>query len=113
MRQVVLYAIVTVLVSLYLFPFGLTFLPEAINTKNILAIMGIPLMAYDAIVKRTFVISRQLLGTLGLAIVFSLICFISIDLNHTDDVSYALYIVSFSVWMFGAYTVTYILRIVH
>lgn len=113
MLRYILYSIVTVLVSLYLFPFGLTFLPEAINTKNILALIGLPLLAYDAAVKRTFTVSRQLLGTIGLAVIFSLICFISIDLNETDDTSYATYIVSFSIWMFGAYTIAYIMRAVH
>jgi len=72
-----------------------------------------PLLAYDALLTRKFVVSRQLMGAIVLAVIFSLICFISIDLNGTDDTAYALYIVSFSVWMFSAYTVIYIMRAVH
>jgi len=113
MFRYVSYSIVTVLLSFYLFPFGLTFLPEAINTKNLLALVGLPLLAYDAIVKRTFLVSRSLLGTIGLAVIFSLVCLLSMDINGTTDSSYATYIISFSVWMFGAYTVVYIMRLIH
>lgn len=113
MGRLCLFLLVSIIISCFYFSFGFTFLPEGINTKAILAVVGVPLMAYHAIQNRLIKVDRALLGAIGFAVVFSLICFISIDYNHTDDFSYATYIVSFSIWLLAAYTVCTVMRSVH
>ena len=39
--------------------------------------------------------SKELLGAIIFAFVFSFICFIAADYNHTDDYSYVTYFISF------------------
>lgn len=113
MQKVLAYMMVSVVVSMYLFPFGLTFLPDFINTKNILALVGIPLLGYDALKSRNLRLPTSVLGGIGFAFLFSLVCLLSVDLNQTFDYSYATYFVSFFVWLFGAYTVSVSIRLAH
>jgi len=113
MIRILQYVAVGLIVSLYYFSFGFTFLPSSVNTKMILATIGVSMAAYHAIQNRTLKIDRPTLGAIGFAVLFSLICFISVDYNHTNDLSYATYFVSFSVWMFSAYAVCTIIKKVH
>ncbi len=97
-------------VSLFYFSFGFTFLPSGINTKMILALFGLLTASYHAIQNRSLKVSRPLLGAVGFVILFSIICFVSVDYRHTNDFSYATYFVSFAVWIFSAYTVCTLVR---
>ncbi|WP_316740801.1 hypothetical protein [Pedobacter antarcticus] len=97
-------------VSLFYFSFGFTFLPSGINTKMILALFGLLTASYHAIQNRSLKVSRPLLGAVGFVILFSIICFVSVDYHHTNDFSYATYFVSFAVWIFSAYTVCTLVR---
>ncbi|AQW92601.1 hypothetical protein HZP42_13460 [Elizabethkingia anophelis] len=107
------YLVVGIITSFYFFPISFTFLPSSVNTKMILAVIGIVLAGYRSIKEENINIPRQLLLAIGIAIIFSLICFISTDINYTNDYSYAGYIVSFFVWLGGAYTVCDVIRYVH
>ncbi|WP_437920461.1 hypothetical protein [Sphingobacterium sp. LRF_L2] len=107
------YIALTILVSLYYFPIGLSILPASLNTKNVLALTGIIFLIYDCIQVRRLNISLNLLGAIGFSVVFSLICLFATDYNHTTDYAYASYYISFSVWIFGAYAVCALVRIVH
>ncbi|GGH32131.1 hypothetical protein GCM10011418_45450 [Sphingobacterium alkalisoli] len=102
-----------VLVSFYLFPIGLTFLPASVNTKMLMAVAGVGLAGLYLINKREITVSRPLLGAIGFAFVFSLICFYSVDYNHTNDYAYATYFSSFFTWLGGAYAVCWAIRKVH
>lgn len=113
MGRIFQYLIVGLVVSLFYFSFGFTFLPAAINSKLILAVGGVLLASYHAAQNRGIRIDRPLLGAIGLALLFSVICFIAVDYSYTDDLSYATYIVSFLVWLFAAYTVCVLIRWVH
>lgn len=113
MGKFFLYVVVAVVVSFYLFPFGFTFLPPGINTKNLLALVGIPLLALKLASLKELVIAPRFFVALVLAILFSLVCFIAVDVNHTEDYGYATYVVSFLVWSFGAFTVSEFFRWVH
>ncbi|KEQ28188.1 hypothetical protein N180_00695 [Pedobacter antarcticus 4BY] len=97
-------------VSLFYFSFGVTFLPPNINTKMIIALFGMLTAVYHAIQNRSVKISRPLLGAIGFVVLFSIICFVSSDYNHTDDLSYATYFVSFAVWIFAAYAVCTLIK---
>lgn len=99
-------------VSCYYFPFGLKFLPSAVNTKMILAVIGIFLYLYEGI-RNGLTVRKDLAGAVALALAFSFVCFLSTDYNNTSDYSYASYIVSFFTWMGGAYTVCRLVKRVH
>ncbi|TDS13794.1 hypothetical protein [Sphingobacterium paludis] len=107
------YISITILVSLYYFPIGLSFLPASLNTKNVLALAGMFFLLYDCIRASRVTIPLNLLGSIGLAVLFSLICLYSTDYNHTTDYAYANYYISFAVWIFGAYSVCTAIRFLH
>lgn len=113
MASILQYLAIGVVVSMFYFSFGFTFLPASINTKMILAIIGVLLGTYHAIQNRTIKIGKPLLGAIGIVILFSLICFIAVDYNYTADYSYATYFVSFAVWLFSAYTICVLLQWAH
>lgn len=113
MRRITQYLAIGVVVSMFYFSFGFTFFPPNINTKMILALLGGLWAVYHAAQNRSVKIDRALLGAIGFAVLFSLICFVSTDYNHTDDLSYATYFLSFGVWIFSAYSVCSLIRCVH
>lgn len=113
MLRYIPYLIVGTIVSFYLFPISFTFLPFSINTKMMLAAVGGILICYKSIMNEKIAIPQKLLVPTFIAIIFSLICFISTDVNYTTDYSYAGYIVSYIVWLSGAYTVCFVIRQVH
>lgn len=113
MIKVLMICFVGLLVSCYFFSFGFTFLPPAVNTKIILAGIGAPLLFTQLFRSQRVEISRQLFTATGLAIVFSLVCYIATDLNRTDDFAYATYYLSFAIWLLAGYTVVFVIRRVH
>ncbi|CAI9679851.1 hypothetical protein HZQ11_01155 [Elizabethkingia anophelis] len=113
MLRYIPYLVVGTISSFYLFPISFTFLPNSINTKTMLAIVGGILICYECIMKESIIIPKKLLAPSFIAIIFSLICFISTDINYTTDYSYASYIASYIVWLSGAYTVCFAIKLVH
>jgi len=113
MLKLLQYLFLTILVSFYYFPIGLSMLPSSLNTKNVLALAGIVLLVYNSIQSKRYTISLNLIGAIGLSILFSMICLYSTDVNHTVDYAYANYYISFGVWFFGAYAVCAFIRFVH
>ncbi len=97
--------IIACMVSGYYFTVSFTFLPVAINSKIILAVVGIILFIVDRLNKRTLEISKGILFSALIAILFSISCLFSVDYNSTSDYSYATYISSFMIWLMGAYAV--------
>ena len=114
MWNVLKYIFGGIIVSSYYFSFAFTFLPESINTKMILAVIGIPLLCFNILSRdnRVVMFKEIFIATL-LAIIFTLWCCFSVDYNGTGDYTYGSYIMSYSVWMFGAYTVTQVIRTIH
>lgn len=110
MMRILLYIMVGIAVSFYLFPIGFTFLPEMLNTKIILGVLGGMLFGYNSIRTRSISISRGLLGALGFAFFFSLVCYIATDLNNTTDYSYVTYVSSFFAWLASAYAVCMLIK---
>ncbi len=104
--------ILTVLItSFYFFPISLTFLPT--NTKNILAVIGILFILFERVRKKDFSIPKQLLILLMLSGMVSIMSLVSITYNQTPDTTYVTYIRSAVIWLSGAYSVGYIIRIIH
>lgn len=78
-----------------------------------LAVIGLPLMFYHMIKMRKSVISKEIMFSSLIALVFSLVGLYSVDLNHTDDYAYANYISSMWVWLGAAYTVITLIVSLH
>lgn len=113
MWRTISYLIAGIVTSFYFFSIGFTFLPSSINTKMILAVIGVILAGYECVRRQRIIMPKGLLVATFIAAIFSLICFYSTDINHTTDYAYANYIVSFCVWLGGAYTVCTIIRSIH
>lgn len=110
MKSVIKYLFLGVVVSLYYFSFSFTFLPEFINTKLIFAVLGILVSGYRLVQQGGVKGNKVILYATIIAVVFSILGFISMDINNSSDTSYATYIVSFSVWLFAGYFVVFCLK---
>jgi hypothetical protein len=107
------YVLVGIILSSYFFPFGFTFLPTGLNTKMMLAFLAMPLLGIKCIQKRSVQFNRELIPAMIFVVLFSIIGYISVDINHADDYTYANYWVSFGTWLLGAYTTCSIIQYVH
>lgn len=105
MKQVLIAIGITILTSLYFFPFNSIWLP-AVNTKMALAALAIPLFFIRGAKARN---SAPAYGMIALSVcgaIVSLMGITSVILNNTGDYTYASYFVSMYVWLGGAYVVT-------
>ena len=106
------YPILLIVTSFFFFPFEFTFLP-GINTKMLLAAMGLVLFVARAAASRSASLDRDFFVLIVFASIVSLSGIISVVYNATTDLSYASYVVSFFVWMGGAYFVVSSIRFLH
>lgn len=104
--------ILVIITSLYYFPIQFRVLPS-LNTKMALAALGIVIFALNCIKRRKVSIEKDTLYITILAALVSLCGLMSVVINKTADMSYVTYIVSYLVWLFGAYCVIDCIRIVH
>lgn len=112
MKTLILYFTVTIVASLYLFPFEFVFLP-GINTKMILALLGGILILMHCSEKKCPLANKRTLVLIIMALMVSLCGIISTTINTTNDYTYATYIVSMVVWVSAAYLVVNTIRSVH
>lgn len=112
MLKILAIAITTILTSFYYFPVCFAALP-AVNTKQIMAIVGVIAWGTQLSMKRSANLGKELFPLSVYAIIFSLICFFSVTYNSTTDYSYATYIASMWLWLAGAYGVCRIIRMTH
>lgn len=113
MKKYVITTIICIVVSCYVFSFSLSFLPPSLNTKQILGVVGIMAFLLKCLKDKTASISRQVIVSALFAALFSVWCYYTAMVNATDDDSYSTYIVSFAVWLGGAYGVVAILKLFH
>ena len=106
------YPILLIVTSFFFFPFEFTFLP-GINTKMLLAAMGLVLFVARAAASRSASLDKDFFVLIVFASIVSLSGIISVVYNATTDLSYASYVVSFFVWMGGAYFVVISIRFLH
>lgn len=105
--------ILGILTSFFIFPVGFVGLPESLNTKQIMAVIGVLLFVVNSIKDRFFGFNRTIFISSLLALVFSLWCFFCVTVNNTDDFSYATYIRSYVIWLSAAYCLVYFMRFEH
>ena len=114
MRKIIIRILLMLAVSFYLFPFMFTLLPtENLNSKNLMAAFGLLAFVFDSIRKRSMKLSEPTLFSGLLAAIFSVWCLFSVTEANTFEMDYASYIVTFIIWMAGAYGVYFLLRSVH
>ena len=99
-------------VSFYFFPFEFTFLPR-VNTKMAMAGVGLVLYVVDLAKGRAPQINKDGFVIAVIATLVSLCGLASVIINHTNDYTYATYIVSMFVWLGGAYTAVKIVKMLH
>lgn len=91
-----------ILCSSFLFPFGFTFLHSGINTKIVMAGVGLFLTFRD--MKRSLDMPVYLWELCVMSGLFSCAGLFSVFYNETSDYAYATYIISMLVWLSAAYT---------
>ena len=110
-RKILIGSVLMLVTSFYFFTVEFTFLPNAVNSKILVAVFGIFAFGYDCIRKSALELSRPTIVAALMATAFSLWCLFSVTVNNTYEMDYATYIVSFITWMFGAYGVYAAIRI--
>lgn len=99
-------------VSCYFFPFVPAILPLG-NSKMILAVVGLVLLGINLTKKGNASIDYDFMTLSVWALVISLIAFISVTLNHTQDNTFTTYFMSMWVWLGGAYVVVCLIKSIH
>lgn len=105
-----MYKIINVTVAfvaswLFFFPITFTFLPSTINSKMMMAVIGILIVIFNILTgKQQHRISKSLLVIILIATIFSIICYFSVVINGTNEKAYTTYIISMLVWLSAAYT---------
>ena len=102
-----------VLITCSYYSFDLAAFPS-INTKMIVAVMGVLWFAYDNLLRRnsrTMQLPQVMMIGLLIAGMYSIINLFAIEFNGTDDYSYANYITTFLVWVFSVYPAIALIRI--
>lgn len=110
MKKIFIVVFLGVVMSMFYYPFSFTFLPASLNTKMMLAVLGLLIFSYDSLRNHAMMFAKEILYLAVIAAVFSVSCFMSVTVNDTSDSSYSTYIVSFFVWYFSAYSVCTIFR---
>ena len=113
MKKFLMVILTGIITSLFIFPFNLPFTSADVNTKMVIAAVGLVLFGYDLLRNRALVISRDFLIFSIIAIMVSVWTYLVITLNDTIDDSYVQYVISAWVWMGGAYTVVWLIKAVH
>ena len=109
MGKLIRYVLPGIVLSGFLFPFFFKFWP-ILNTKNILAGLGVIYALITWIKRRELYIPKDILIMLILSLGVSLCSLLSIVVNNTVDVAYVSYVVSMAIWLSAANLVVNILK---
>ena len=113
MLRYILIIITGILSSCYYFPFFTPVLPAGLNTKMVMAVIGLCIGGWKMLRSGTTNIDKTYFTLSIYAIIVSLVCSFSLTFNNTVDTAYASYIVSMWVWLSGAYALCNIIKAVH
>ena len=98
--------------SCYFFPFETVYYP-GINSKMVIAGFGLCLLGIQLSKHRTSEINRDFFSISLIAFFISLLSFVAIVYNSTNDTSFVFYFVSMWVWLGGAYTLVKWIKFFH
>jgi hypothetical protein len=111
MLKKILYTVfLGMILSAFMFPVSLSFLPSSLNTKMILAVFGIIVFVFDCISRHSVSVFRTTVVSALLAVLLSVWCLYSISANGTHDTTYTKYWLSFATWLGGAYGTCWLIR---
>lgn len=113
LRNLIIVTFLACVVSAYIFPFQFSFFPPSLNTKQIMAVLGILFFVFKNRRDGAWGMDRETVISALIAVAFSIWCYFCMVVNHTDDTTYATYFVSFAVWLGGAYGVYSMLKVYH
>ncbi|MFD2743230.1 MULTISPECIES: hypothetical protein [Sphingobacterium] len=113
MIRILAYIVLGILTSFFLFPISFTFIPQSLNTKILMGGLGIFALIFNSVRKEKISMTTGILGSIAYSFLFSLICYISTDINNTSDYAYATYIISLAAWLLGAYGLCSAYRVFH
>ena len=106
--------LIAILVNGSYYSFNFAFWPSGPNTKMILAVLGVLWFLYDAFRRqRGLVVSPVFLWGGIFAVVYSVINLVAVEVNDTNDYSYANYVMTYVTWVFSVYPAIRSMRIVH
>lgn len=108
--------LIGVLITCSYYSFDLAAWPSGPNTKMIVAVIGLVWFAYDSLLRRnarTVQLPQVMVVGLLFAGLYSIINILAIEVNGTDDYTYANYITTFLVWVFSVYPAIALMRITH
>ena len=104
---------VGILTSFFYFPFYTSLLPGGLNTKMVMAVVGLLIGVMKMLSSRTADLNKTFFMLSVYAIIVSLVCGFSVTYNNTADTAYVLYVMSMWTWLGGAYAVCNIIKSVH
>lgn len=106
--------LIAILLNGFYYSFNFAFWVSGPNTKMILAVLGVLWFLYDSFRKQRGVIVSEVFLFGGIfSIIYSLINLVAVEVNDTNDYSYANYVMTYVTWIFSAYPVVCLMRIVH
>lgn len=98
--------------SFFFFPVNLVWFPS-MNTKTAMAAIGLVILLVQLARQRMPVFDSGLLTVALWAAAVSLVSFVSITYNDTNDPSFLKYFISMCVWLCAAYMATSVIHCVH
>lgn len=106
--------LIAILLNGSYYSFNFAFWVSGPNTKMILAVLGVLWFFYDSFRKQRGVIVSEVFLFGGIfSIIYSLINLVAVEVNDTNDYSYANYVMTYVTWIFSAYPIVRLMRIVH
>lgn len=112
MKNVISTILLTILFSLFYFPVEFYVLP-GVNSKMVIAVCGLATLVMNRLISKDKLVSHLFFGVVSISLIFSLISYISVVYNNTNDLVYATYIIKMSVWLAGAYFVVSVIKWIH
>jgi tonB box len=106
--------LIAILLNGSFYSFNFAFWVSGPNTKMILAVLGVLWFFYDSFRKQRGVIVSEVFLFGGIfSIIYSLINLVAVEVNDTNDYSYANYLTTYVTWIFSVYPAIRSMRIIH
>lgn len=99
--------------SLYFFPVTFIGMPSNINSKLLMAVIGLPVLLSNLSKSFNGKVGVEFISGFGLACGVSLSTYLSVALNSTQDYTYVTYVASMAVWTSAAYLLLKAIKRVH
>ena len=111
-KRILLVTIGVITLSFFYFPVTFAAFP-IMNTKNLMAAFGVVVAVVDVSRKKYAFLDKDIFVIGIIAALVSLAGFWSVAYNETPDYTYATYLRPFFLWLFSAYFVVFVIRMLH